>query len=92
MKKNIISLCVLAFAITNINAQLVVDSLGRVGIGTETPSSLLSIGGSGSEDDVMHCTVIGKSRGIYVIGASRESTPFYGSYLSMRNLSPKTVH
>ena len=91
MKKILFMLFLTATA-TNINAQLVVDSLGRVGIGTETPSSLLSIGGSGSEDDVMHCTVIGKSRGIYVIGASRESTPFYGSYLSMRNLSPKTVH
>ena len=86
MKKILFTLA-MAFAVTNINAQLVVDSLGRVGIGTETPSSLLSIGGSGSEDDVMHCTVIGKSRGIYISGLTRNTTPIYGFYLNVGNMN-----
>ena len=46
--KKIIIMMILAAAAMNINAQLVVDSLGRVGIGTETPMSLLSVGGGGS--------------------------------------------
>ena len=44
MKKIIFTL-IMAAAAMNTNAQLVVDSLGRVGIGTEEmPHSLLSIG------------------------------------------------
>ncbi len=37
---------IMAAIATNINAQLVVDSVGRVGVGTETPISMFSIGGS----------------------------------------------
>lgn len=47
MKKIIISV-ILAATATNINAQLVVDSLGRVGIRTETPKSMLSVGADGN--------------------------------------------
>ena len=43
MKKILFTVIMATFA-TSINAQLVVDSLGRVGIGTETPKSKLSIG------------------------------------------------
>ena len=45
MKKIFLTMS-LAAAAMNINAQLVVDSLGRVGVGTETPISMFSIGGS----------------------------------------------
>ena len=53
MKKVLISIC-MAFAATTINAQLVVDSLGRVGIGTETPQSMFCIGASGSEETCIY--------------------------------------
>ena len=42
--KKIILASILAAAAMNSNAQLVVDSLGRVGVGTETPKSMLSVG------------------------------------------------
>lgn len=41
----------------NINAQLVVDSLGRVGIGIETPKSFLSVGASGIDNAALFCKV-----------------------------------
>ena len=47
--KKILFAITLAVASTTINAQLVVDSIGRVGIGTETPLSLFSLGGDGDE-------------------------------------------
>lgn len=43
MKKHLMVM-LLAAAAQNINAQLVVDSLGRVGIGTNNPTALLTIG------------------------------------------------
>ena len=43
MKKIFLTMS-LAAAAMNINAQFVVDTLGQVGIGTETPKSMLSIG------------------------------------------------
>jgi hypothetical protein len=43
MKKNILAL-ILTATVTNINAQLVVDSTGYVGIGTSSPTTLLTIG------------------------------------------------
>ena len=49
MKKILFSM-ILAVAAMNINAQLVVDSLGRVGIGTNTPSYALSVSGSGRNE------------------------------------------
>ena len=61
MKKNILTMIV-AVAATNINAQLVVDSLGHVGIGTDTPKSLLSVGESGDTITVIRCSVVGKAK------------------------------
>ena len=45
MKKILLSMALLVTL--NINAQLIVDSLGRVGVGTESPMSKLSIGYDG---------------------------------------------
>ena len=45
MKKIFLTMS-LAIVAMNLNAQLVVDSLGRIGVGTETPISMFSIGGS----------------------------------------------
>lgn len=51
----------------NINAQFVVDTLGQVGIGTETPKSLLSIGSNGSGDNAITCDFSGKKKGIHIV-------------------------
>lgn len=61
MKKIIVFIC-LAILATNINAQLVVDSLGRVGIGTETPQSMFSVGTSGSDNVTFYCRTNNKTK------------------------------
>ena len=72
----------------NINAQLVVDSLGRVGIGTETPKSFLSVGASGSDDAAISCSGLGdKLYGVYVSGSLRNPSMTYGSYVHLRNFN-----
>ena len=78
----------------NVNAQLVVDSLGRVGIGTETPSSPLSIFGNGGSPIVkilqikentglrlscyQHPSFTGSMKGIDVFGRNRSNNGFVG--------------
>ncbi|MBO5887428.1 MAG: T9SS type A sorting domain-containing protein [Bacteroidaceae bacterium] len=70
----------------NINAQLVVDSLGRVGIGTETPKSFLSVGTSGSDDAALSCSGLGdKLYGIKVISTLRNSNTICGGYFNLKN-------
>ena len=64
MNKIIVSMA-LAFAATNINAQLVVDSLGRVGVGTIAPESMLSVGNSGLSSVAIHCNAYGKREGLF---------------------------
>ena len=64
MKKTIITI-ILAAAAMNINAQLVVDSLGRVGIGTETPKSMLSVGTNANEDAAILCKTSDEENGWY---------------------------
>ena len=70
MKKILFSV-ILAAAAMNINAQLVVDSLGRVGIGTDTQVSLLSVGGGGTSDDAaIYCSLLcGRRYGLRVISS-----------------------
>ena len=87
MKKTIFTV-ILAAAAMNINAQLVVDSLGRVGIGTETPKSLFSVGGDGNEDATIYCNSSRKEYGIKVYGAIyNNSNTTYGIYSSLFNQS-----
>ena len=87
--KKIIIMMILAAAATNINAQLVVDSLGRVGIGTETPMSLLSVGGGGTSDDAtIYCSLLGGKRyGLRIISSRNVTNTIYGSYINMNNLT-----
>lgn len=54
MKKTIFT-AILAIVAVNINAQLVVDSLGLVSVGTETPMSKLSIGYDGDTASTVYC-------------------------------------
>ena len=76
----------LALVATNINAQLVVDSLGRVGIGTETPLSTLSVGDDGNDDAAISCTALGKTYGIRMINYANVSDARYGIYSHFRNI------
>lgn len=67
--KKILFTIILAVAAMNINAQLVVDSLGHVGIGRNTawPKSILSVGSYGNNDydAAIQCTVRGNRYGTY---------------------------
>ena len=65
MKKTILTI-ILAAAAMNINAQLVVDSLGRVGIGTETPKTMLSVGTNANEDAAILCKTSDEENGLYL--------------------------
>jgi hypothetical protein len=87
MKKILFTL-VMAFAATNLNAQLVVDSLGRVGIGIETPKAIMSIGGSGSSSSVLSLsgtTTSNKMIGIHGTNNCDRSSKSYGYYFISRN-------
>lgn len=86
--KKIIVLMALAFAATNINAQLVVDSLGRVGIGVEAPKSLLSVGGDISSNPVSTIASlksIDKKYGTYVWNVADSAEATYGGYFCIEN-------
>lgn len=48
--KKVLAILTLMFFVSHGYSQLLVDSCGHVGIGTETPNSLLSIGSSGDSD------------------------------------------
>ena len=79
MKKIFIMMFVAAAA-TNINAQLVVDSLGRVGIGTNAPKSLLTVGQAAADTlAAIHCQPYHKQYGIRIKNT-------YNTYLSTEGL------
>ncbi|MCR4591763.1 MAG: T9SS type A sorting domain-containing protein [Bacteroidaceae bacterium] len=86
MKKILYTLFLAAFA-TNINAQLVVDSIGRVGVGTETPKSILSVGGKGDSITAISCHPLDIQR--YGLRVSKQSyntsSAVYGVFSSLRN-------
>ena len=84
--KKILFTTLLTIVATNINAQLVVDSLGRVGIGTETPMSLLSVGFSGISNAAIGCRAQGKQRTIYISNSTDDANQTYGIYSYVNNL------
>ena len=81
MKKVFFTL-ILAASAMNINAQFVVDTLGQVGIGTETPKSLLSIGSNGSGDNAITCDFSGKKNGIHIVSPTNNDTDLITGYYS----------
>ena len=84
MKKIIVSMA-LAFAATNINAQLVVDSLGRVGIGTDSVKSMLAIGTDGSEDAAMYMRVSDNEYGFMLHNNTNTPSTIIGGQFNATN-------
>ena len=78
-----------AAAATNINAQLVVDSLGQVGVGTLTPwnNSILSVGNYGNvnRDAAIHCSVHGKQYGLYGLNHTSSQHEVFGAFFNAMN-------
>ena len=85
MKKILLSIALLATL--NTNAQLVVDSLGRVGVGTDTPYSQFSVGSSGNSSTAMFCKCNNKKYSSYFKNYTDSITTTYGGYFSVRNYS-----
>ena len=83
--KKIIFTIVLAVAAINVNAQLVVDSIGNVGIGTETPRSMLSIGNDGDEYVGMYCVAREKEMGFIFGNMTNADCYTYGGQIGVRN-------
>ncbi len=83
MKKLFLTMS-LAAAAMNINAQLVVDSVGRVGIrtGNQTLSSTLTLKNNVNDDTVIYSNVAGKKYGMYYrnFSSDSDSTLSYGYY------------
>ena len=86
MKKIILSMA-LAAAAMSINAQLVVDSLGRVGIGTERPRSMLSVGARGMKNASIYCENDHKIWGMNIINHTDTTRTTYGIDIEMENLT-----
>jgi hypothetical protein len=84
--KKILIMMLMAVAATNINAQLVVDSLGRVGIGTETPKSLLSVGGNSTINSIIYSKSTDMSYGLYVSNVSANYGTTYSGYFRTENM------
>ena len=74
----------LAFAAMNINAQLVVDSLGKVGIGTQSPLGLLSVEGGESGGTAIYCNANGLT-GLKIRNYGTQTGCLYGGDLLVRN-------
>lgn len=75
----------MAFAAMNINAQLVVDSLGHVGIGIDSVKSELAIGSAGNEDIAIYCTSEDKAMGLFVGNAADAGCDICGIQTTAKN-------
>ena len=83
--KKVLFIFTMALVATNINAQLVVDSLGRVGIGTDSTESLLSIGMEGGSNVALQCKAEGRSFGLYILNETNSNNQTNGSYFRAKN-------
>ena len=87
--KKIVLTTLFAIIAASINAQLVVDSLGRVGIGTETPwsGSILSVGhyGNVTNDAAIQLSVNGNHFGAYFLNHTSNSSETFGSFCNTMN-------
>ena len=85
MKKILFSIALLAT--TNINAQLVVDSLGRVGVATDSVKSNLAVRTAGTADVVAYFNATGFSTGAYTVNFTNTDSVLFtsGYYSRVRN-------
>lgn len=83
--KKLLFTFILAAAAMNINAQLVVDSLGRVGIGIDSLRSKFAIGNSGDEYTTMYCNANGSEYGLILTNLSDSAFATFGGYFSVKN-------
>ena len=65
MKRIYLFIFTIFACIANVHSQLVVDSLGRVGIGTDAPESTLSVGNNSDTLSAISCRTPNKTYGIY---------------------------
>ena len=84
--KKIFLTTILAVAAMNINAQLVVDSLGRVGIATDSVKSIFSVGTFGDENSAIFCNAHGKTRGMHISNYTNSDDSTYGTHSYVTNL------
>ena len=75
----------------NTNAQLVVDSLGRVGIGTEMPQSVLSIGTSGSDEVTFYCKTNNRTKALESFNIFNTTSHTIGVSAHARNNSGNCI-
>ena len=84
MKKFLLSIT-MALAATTTNAQLVVDSIGHVGLATDSTQSMLSVGMSGGSNVAMQCSARGRSMGLYILNQTNSIHQTDGSYFRVQN-------
>ena len=83
--KKILIMMVLAAAAMNANAQLVVDSIGRVGVGANSPKSLLSVGDDGNKNTSFYCNSYDRTHGIYIENETDSITETNGGLFHTTN-------
>lgn len=83
--KKIIVFIYLAILATNLSAQFVVDSLGRVGIGTETPQSLIAFGTEGDDVIAIDCEASDNIYGLLLRNYSDIGMSIAGGYFNVKN-------
>ncbi len=89
--KKIILTSILAVAAMNSNAQLVVDSLGRVGIGTDVPEAMLSVGYGGNQNSAIYCKSADKKYGMQVRNNTDSISETYCSSFYAKNLIGNSI-
>lgn len=81
----------LALAATNINAQLLVDSLGRVGIATDSVKSMFAVGAVGDEDIAMFCNANNKEYGSFINNSTNASCSIWGGSFITHNATEASI-
>ena len=84
MKRIVLTILVAAFAI-NMNAQIEVDSTGRVGIGTSTSNAFLNIRGKNDASSCIYCYPNTCTTGMYIGNGNTTSSTTFGLQVDKNN-------